>query len=165
MEEMKKTADELLDEQRQSAENGAEERAEGGEGEGKKPIEDAGDQLRKLTRGTLTLLHPFKSHDQDVTEIKFDFCNLTGNEMMDALDSANVNNMFNISNEQAMALFAATAAKCAPWIDDGRIKTRLYDAKDVKARLGAADAVKALQLAKLFYHASGQAGNNNISKF
>lgn len=156
MEENKRAA-ELLDEKQDSAAEGA--------AEMKDAISDPGEQLRKLTQGTLKLLHPFRSHDQDVTEVKFNFCGLTGSELLDALDSANVNNMFAISNEQAMALFAATAAKCAPWIDDGGMKSRLYDAKDVKARLSAADGVKAIQLAKLFYHASGQAGNNNISKF
>lgn len=128
-------------------------------------IQDPGEQLRKLCRGTLKLLHPFRSHGQDVDEIKFDFCALTGTEMMDALDSVNVNNMFAVSNAQALALFAMAAEKSAPVADDDKIKTRLYDAKDIKTRMGAADSVKAIQLAKLFYHASGQAGNNNISKF
>lgn len=154
MEENKRAA-ELLDEKKESAAST--------EAEKKQAISDPGEQLRKLCSGTMTLMYPFKSHDQEVTEIKYDFCGLSGSEMMDALDSANANNIFNISNAQAMALFAATAAKCAPYIEDGNIRSRMFDAKDVKARMGAADAVKAIQLAKLFYHAAGQAANRNTS--
>lgn len=155
--DMEKKTKALLDEER-----GQEE--EQPNTESQETIDDPGEQLRKLCRGTLKLLHPIRAHGQDVKEVKFDFCDLTGAEMMDALDSVPANNMFVISNSQAMALFAATADKCAPMVDDGGRLTRLFDGKDIKKRLGAADSVKAVQLAKLFYNASGQAGNNNISK-
>lgn len=127
-----------------------------------KPKRPLIDELRELTSGRLTLMQPFRARSEDVTEIRFDFCGLTNEEMMDALDSAPFNNMFTISNSQAIALFCATAAKCAPETEDGRGK--LYDARDVKKRLGPADCVKAVQLAKLFYNASSQAGGNNISR-
>lgn len=155
---LEKQADALLDEEKQGAEAGEKK-------EEPREISDPAEQLRELCRGTLKLMTPIRAHSQDVNEIKFDFCALTGMEMMDALDSVpTVNNMFGVTNKQAIALFAATAEKCAPMIDDGGKLTKLYDAKDVKGRLGAADAVKAMQLAKLFYNASSQAGNNNISK-
>ena len=153
--EMEKKADALLD--------GTSARQE--ESQEKKTISDPAEQLRELCRGTLKLMNPIRAHSQDVTEIRFDFCGLNGMDMMDALDSVpTVNNMFGITNKQAMALFAATAEKCAPQVSDGGITTRLYDAKDVKSRMSAADAIKAMQLAKLFYNASSQAGNNNISR-
>ena len=142
------------------------ERQEGGErDEGKKqePMTNPIDQLRELTRGSLKLMRPIRAMGQDVTELRFDFCDLTSREMMEALDSVMVNNMFAISNEQAMALFAATAAKNAPMIEKGAMKVSLYDAKDILT-MSAVDAVKAVQLAKLFYSASSQAGNKNISK-
>lgn len=119
-------------------------------------------RLRELTSGKLKLLKPFRAHSEDVTELEYDFCGLTTEEMMTALDSAPVNNLFAISNQQAMALFAATAAKCAPKVKGE--KRRVYDAIDIKRGMGAADAVKAIQLAKLFYNASSQAGGKNISK-
>lgn len=157
--DMEKKADALLDEE-QSGKQESEDKTEE-----QKEITDPGKVLRQICRGKLKLLHPFRAHGQDVTEVPFDFCDLTGTEMMDALDEiVTVNNMYGISNKQALALFAATAGKCAPMVEDGSTHTRLFDAKDVKARLGAADAVKAIQLAKLFYQASSQAGNNNISK-
>lgn len=154
--DMEKRADELLDEEKQDGEQTESE---------EKTAADPGQVLRDICRGKLKLLHPFRAHGQDVHELSFDFCALTGTEMMDALDEVvTVNNMFGISNKQALALFATTAGKCAPMLEDGSSMTRMYDAKDVKSRLGAADSVKAIQLAKLFYQASGQAGNNNISK-
>ena len=156
--EMERRADELLDEK--AADSGEPKT----ETEGKRVVDDPGEMLRDLCRGTLKLFQPIRAHGQDVKEIRFDFCALTGIEVMDALDSGKVNNMFTISNGQAIALFAATAEKCAPMIEENGRMTRLYDAKDVLARLSGADSVKAVQLAKLFYNASGQAGNNNISK-
>ena len=123
-----------------------------------------GEQLREITRGTLKLLKPFRAHSQDVTELRFDFCALTTDEEFDALDSVSVYNFSSITNKQALALFAATAAKCAPEVDDDGTTIKLYDARDIKKRLGPSDAVKAIQLAKLFYNASSQAGKKNNSK-
>ena len=117
-----------------------------------KPVDDPFEQLRKLTKGTLKLIKPIRARGQDVTELNYDFCALTGEEMMDALDSDTVGNMFAISNKQALALFAATAGSC----------TEQVDGKDVLQRISGPDSVKAMQLAKLFYSASSRAGNKNI---
>lgn len=125
---------------------------------------EPGEILRELCRGTLKLIQPFRAHSEDVLAVPFDFCALTGTEMMDALDSAPGSGTFAMSNRQAMALFAATAEKCAPMVQDGNKMTRMYDAKDITGRMSAADSVMAVQIAKLFYRASGQAGSNNISK-
>ncbi|MBR3740565.1 MAG: hypothetical protein IKN04_08905 [Clostridia bacterium] len=156
--ELEKKMDALLDDEDTGEE------AEKENQEEQKIISDPAEQLRVLCQGTLKLMTPIRAHSEDVKEIKFDFCGLKGIEVMDALDSVMaVNNMFGISNKQAMALFAATAEKCAPMVEDGGKTTRLYDAKDIKSRLAGADAIKAMQLAKLFYNASSQAGNSNIS--
>lgn len=161
MSELEKKADALLDEKEQE-EAGAEAGEETVEEE--KAVEDPAEQLRQLCRGKMKLMKPIRAHGQDVKEIAFDFCALTGAEMMDALDTVPVNNVLAITNAQAMALFAATAEKCAPYIEDGGMRTRLFDAKDIKKQLGAADFSEALQIAKLFYTASSQAGRNNISR-
>lgn len=154
----------LLDEKVEREEENEEKEQDQGKKENEeKVIEDPMAQLRELCRGTLKLMAPFRAHGEDVNEVTYDFCGLTSAEMMDALDSVPVNNMFTISNKQALALFAATAEKNAPMVEDGGRKTRLFDKRDVM-RMGAADSVKAVQIAKLFYVASGQAGNNNISK-
>ena len=154
-EEMKK-ASAILDDE-------ATENAEEQQAEEKKPVASPLEQLSRLCSGTFKLMQPFRARSQDVTELKFDMCALTGTEIIEVLDSTPVNNLFAISNEQAMAIFAASAAKCAPMVEDGGMRLKLYDAKDIKTRMGGVDCVKAVQLGKLFYNASSQAGNRNIS--
>ena len=119
-----------------------------------KAVDDPFEQLRELTKGTLKLMKPIRARSQDVTELQYDFCALTGEELMNVLDSDMAGNMFAISNRQALALFAETAGSC----------NELVDSKDVIKRISGPDSVKAMQLAKLFYNASSQAGNKNISK-
>lgn len=158
----------MNEEERASAMLDGEEQAvneeQGEEEKDEKPITDPLEMLSELCSGTFKLMKPFRAHSQDVTELRFDMCAMTGSEIIETLDSVpGVNNVFAISNEQAMAIFAASAAKCAPMIEDGSTRTRLYDAKDIKKRMGAVDCVKAVQLAKLFYGASSQAGSRNIS--
>ena len=86
-----------------------------------------------------------------MTELNYDFCALTSLEMMDALDADGGANLFGITNRQALFLFAATAGKCNEKVDE----------KDVRQRLSSADAVKAVQLAKLFYAASSRRAKPN----
>ena len=115
-------------------------------------VDDPFEQLRELTKGTLKLLKPIRARSEDVKELHYDFCALTGEEMMNALDSDTAGNMFAISNKQALAMFAATAGNCTDMVDD----------KDILKRISGPDSVKAIQLAKLFYAASSRAGNKNI---
>ena len=118
-------------------------------------INDPFEQLRELTKGTLKLMKPIRARSEDVKELHYDFCALTGEEIMNALDCDTAGNMFAISNKQALAVFAATAGSCTELVDD----------KDIIKRISGPDSVKAIQLAKLFYAASSQAGNKNISKW
>ena len=66
--------------------------------------------------------------------------------MMEALDKGGTINLIGISNTQALYLFATTVAKC----------NKKVDFEDVCSRLSGADAIKAVQLAKLFYVASSR---------
>ena len=118
------------------------------------PIEDPVQILRQLCRGTLKLFTPIRAAGHDVTELNFDFVGLSTMEILDALDDTAVINTsaFAITNRQAMAIFAATAGKC----------TKDVDAIDIKQRISGVDAIKAIQLAKLFWNASHRAGNKNI---
>ncbi|MBQ9252245.1 MAG: hypothetical protein IJ188_06395 [Clostridia bacterium] len=161
--DLEKKAEELLDEKTEDKDKDEDSKESKQEKSVEAP-EDPIEQLRRLCRGKMKLMIPIRSHGQDVTEIEFDFCALTGVEMMNALDTVPANNIFAISNAQAMALFAAAAEKCAPWVEDGGMRSKLYDGKDIRDRLSAPDFTAALRIAKLFYNASGQAGNNNISK-
>ena len=148
-----KKADELLDGQQAEPEEKKEEEKK----------MDPAEALRELGRGKRELVFPIRAHSQDVTEIEFDFCALTCDEILDALDSVPVYNVMTITNKQAVALFAEAAAKCAPYAGEER-GTRLYDAKDIRKGLKFADVTFAIQMAKLFYSASCQAGNSSSSK-
>ena len=116
----------------------------------KTPLNPA-DELRKSSMGTLKLTFPIRAASTDVTELAYDFCGLTSLEMMEALDKDGSLNLIGITNRQALYLFAATAAKCNEKVDEA----------DVLARLSSADAVKAVQLAKLFYVASNRRVREN----
>jgi len=118
------------------------------------PPKDLWAVMRKASKGTLKLMQPFRAASRDVTEIDYDFCALTGEELLDALDSVPAINYTAITNLQALAIFAAAAQKCAPFVEGRNNKTLLYDAADVRKRLSGVDALRAGGLAKGFYRAS-----------
>lgn len=157
MSEIEKKADALLDEKEKDTEENEEKKEQPS-----KAITDPAEQLKKLARGKIKLMFPFRAHSQDVTEIEYDFCALTGIEMADALDSVPMNNIFAISNGQALAMFAAAAEKCAPFIDIDGTKTRLYDARDIKRSLKGVDFVEPMKISKAFYSASSRVGSSSI---
>ena len=118
-------------------------------------IKDPVQMLRKLCRGSLKLFKPLRARGHDVKELRFDFVGLSTYELLDALDNTDVINPspFAITNRQAVAIFAATAGKC----------TEDVDSRDILDNISGVDAIKAIQLAKLFWNASHRAGNKNIS--
>ena len=108
-------------------------------------------------KGKLTLETPMKSGEKEITELKYDFTAMTGLEYTDALDNdmnANPNAIQNITHKQALALFAKAAAK----------QTEGLDMQDIMTRIGATDALEAVQLAKIFFVGSTRAGRMRISK-
>lgn len=106
----------------------------------------------EVTSGTLELTAPIRAGGQDVTELQYDFSKLTGWEYVEAMDAdADARNVFKISQKQALCLFAAAAGKATPGID----------ATDIKQRIGAIDAVKAVQLATVFLVTSTRAARKN----
>lgn len=120
-------------------------------------INDPAEQLRRLCRGTFSLTTPIRSGGKDLDEVKYDLCALTGEEILDALDTGGANNMFAITNRQAMNLFATSVANCTELIgDDG--STRHLFPEEVKKAMSAVDTIRAVQIGKLFYNASSRAG-------
>lgn len=106
-------------------------------------------------KGRLRLETPILAGDTEITELVFDFMSLTGMEYIDAMDTdQNATQIFRISYRQALALFATAAAK----------NSDLLDMKDIIGRMGATDAVEAVQLATTFFTASTRAGRLRISK-
>lgn len=118
--------------------------------------------LRIISKGTLKLAQPFKAGNRDVTEVGYDYCALSGEELLDALDSVPAINYMTVTNLQGLRLFAAAAEKCAPFIDNSRFL--LYDSKDICKYLSGVDAIRAVMLSKNFYAASFRVENKNSSK-
>ena len=119
-------------------------------------LENADEAVKTLSRGKLKLFKPFLADDEEITELVYDFENLGGPEMVRAMDrgAQNGGNAFRITSEQALELFIASAGK----------ETEGCDAADVRRGLSSVDAVKAVQLATVFFVASSQAGNARITK-
>ncbi len=106
-------------------------------------------------KGRLRLETPILAGDENITELSYDFTSLTGMEYIDAMDTdQNATQIYRITYRQALALFATAAAK----------ENDLLDMKDITSRIGATDAVEAVQLATLFFTASTRAGRLRISK-
>lgn len=106
----------------------------------------------EITKGTLKLSTPIRAKSQDVTELQYDFGKLTGWEYVEAMDAdVTARNVFKISNKQALCLFATAAGKATPDVD----------ATDIKERIGAVDALRAVQLATVFLITSTRAANQN----
>ena len=92
-------------------------------------------------------------------EVHYDFTKLSGWEYVEAMDSDTASrNVFQVSKKQALALFAAAAAKQAPVDDKGG---RLYDAADIKQRISLFDAQRAVQVATVFLVRSAQEAGKN----
>ena len=101
----------------------------------------------EITKGTLKLSTPIRAKSQDITELQYDFSKLTGWEYVEVT----ARNVFKISHKQALCLFATAAGKATPDVD----------ATDIKERIGAVDALRAVQLATVFLITSTRAANQN----
>ena len=114
------------------------------------------DVVAQVARGKLVLDTPILSKGENVTELHYDFLALTGFEYADAMDSdaTSKSDSFHLTNRQALSLFAAAAVK----------KTESIDREVVIRGLSISDAIKAVQIATVFFVASSRAGNRRITK-
>lgn len=109
--------------------------------------------LNMISKGTLELAAPIRGRSKDIAELRYDFTRLTGWEYAEAMDSdQNARNVFVVTKKQAICLFAAAAAKVTPDVD----------AKDIRERIGLADAQRAVQVATLFLTTSAREAGKNI---
>lgn len=107
----------------------------------------------KFRNGRLVLTRPIRSRSKDIAELKYDFDKLTNWDLVEAMDAdMSHNNAFRVSMRQAMHLFAAAAAKC----------TEDVDQIDILEQLSADDAIKAQQVATLFFVTSSREGDKRI---
>ncbi len=122
------------------------------ENQNQKQADVAKKVLDTTSKGTFKLSTPLRAGGKDVTELEYDFTKLTGWELVEAMDTdAGAKSVFKITQKQALCLFATAAGK----MTDG------VDATDIKDRIGAVDAMRAVQLATVFLTASARAANQN----
>lgn len=115
--------------------------------------------LSMVSKGTLELAVPIRARSKDISVLHYDFTMLSGWEYVEAMDSDTTSrNVFYVSKKQALALFAAAAAKQAPTDDKGG---RLFDAADIKQRISLYDAQRAVQVATVFLARSAQEAGKN----
>ena len=106
-------------------------------------------------RGRLGLKSPFTVGDTEVTELVYDFNELTGLEYAEAMDSdSKAFTAFSLTYRQGLALFARAAAK----------QTDGIDMRDILEHISSEDAVEAIQLGTLFFTVSTREGQRRISK-
>lgn len=110
-------------------------------------------QLEKYACGELELAEPIRAGGEDVTKLSFNFRKLKALEVMDALDNGRGTNAFRLTNRQALLLFAIAAAK----------ETDKLDERDIAERMGAEDAIKAVQLATTFFSIASRAGDKRFT--
>ena len=123
---------------------------------GNMPVMSPTEAAEKVSKGRFKLLVPIEDGEQKYDELVYDFNKLTGWELARAIDSgADRNaNPSNVTDTQALALFAVAAAKCTGGLDE----------KDNKERLSAQDAIAAISVASIFFKGSLLAGSLRITK-
>lgn len=110
-----------------------------------------------VAKGRFKLSKPIRDGEKEYDELTYDFNELTGMELAKAIDNGTYGRQkdaFNLSDTQALSLFAAAAAKC----------TKGLDATDIRERLGAADATTAIKIAVIFFNGASLAGGMRISR-
>ena len=123
---------------------------------GNVPFMSPTEAAEKVSKGRFKLLVPIEDGEQKYDELVYDFNRLTGWELARAIDSgADRNaNPSNVTDTQALSLFAVAAAKCTGGLDE----------KDIKERLSAQDAIAAISVASIFFKGSLLAGSLRITK-
>lgn len=114
------------------------------------------DAAKTVSKGRFKLEVPIRDGDRVYDELTYDFNSLTGWELARAMDGAasERRSLFNMTDAQALSLFAAAAAK----------STGGLDATDIRERIGAADSIAAIKVAAIFFSGSSLAGSLRITK-
>lgn len=107
-------------------------------------------------KGRLALEKPIRAGEREITELEYDFTELTGLDYTEAMDAGNGGgrNLSGMGYRQGLSLFAKAAAIC----NEG------LDMQDIVSRIGATDAAEGVELASIFFSGSILAGRKRISK-
>ena len=118
---------------------------------------DPDEAAKAVKHGKLILAEPIEDGEKVYDELEYDFGALKGLELARALDFGDgPKDSFRLTDVQALNYFACAAAKCQ--------KVGGLDATDIRERIGGMDAIKAIQLATVFFRASSRAGDRRLSK-
>jgi len=118
---------------------------------------DPDEAAKSIRHGKLILAEPIEDGEQKYEELEYDFGAMKGLELARALDFGDgPKDSFRLTDVQALNYFACAAAKCQ--------KPGGLDATDIRERIGGMDAIKAIQLATVFFRASSRAGDKRLSK-
>jgi len=109
-----------------------------------------------ISMGKFQLISPIADGEKTYAFLEYDFNALTAMELARAMDTGRGTARRNdeMTDAQALALFAAAAAK----------RTEGLDATDIRERLGAADGIVAIRVANLFFRVSSLAGSLRFTK-
>lgn len=119
---------------------------------------DPDEAAKAVKHGKLRLAEPIYDGEKEYNELEYDFGALKGLELARALDFGDgPKDSFRLTDVQALNYFACAAAKCQE--HPGGL-----DATDIRERIGGMDAIKAIQLATVFFRASSRAGDRRLSK-
>lgn len=122
----------------------------------KAPAFDPLEAAETVSSGKFKLKTPIRDGEKEYTELKYDFNALTAWELARAIDTGinGKNDPFNVTDVQALSLFAAAAAKA----------TEGLDATDIRERMGGADGIAAIRVAAIFFNGSSLAGSLRFTK-
>ena len=122
----------------------------------KKPAFDPLEAAETVSSGKFRLKTPIRDGETIYETLNYDFNALTARELAKAIDNGTTgrNDAFDMSDGQALSLFAAAAAKVTPGLD----------ATDIFERMGAADGVAAIRVAAIFFRGTSLAGSLRFTK-
>lgn len=121
------------------------------------------EHLARIAKGKLRLLKPIRGNGRDIEELRWDFRNLNGWEYASAMDCDVSASVMNITTKQALSLFAVSAAKETTVKNESEEDIHPLNEFDIRTRIGVDDAVKAAQLASLFFLTSARVADKRIS--
>lgn len=123
--------------------------------EARKPM-DPMEAAERIAKGVFKLARPIRDGEVVHEELHYDFNAMSTWEIGKALDSGmSIDDLAaGLTNTQAIALFAAAAAK----------STKGLDATDIKERMSGMDGIAAMRIAKVFFKGCLLGGSLRIMK-
>lgn len=98
-----------------------------------------------VVRGAIDLFAPMRSRGEDVHALHYDFSTLSGNDLIECLDTDRyADNDNSVTNKQAMALFCRACKKVEHDISG-------LDEIDIRRQISVRDSVTCVRIGKSFF--------------